>query len=192
MIRKIILVAPVLLLLSFSTGKKRGFTPPGTVQITETFFADAAEINNFSWWEFEFWTKNKYGASSPQHLATLPDTSVWDNTSQAFIRSYYRDKDYRDYPVVGVSYEQAQAFCKWRSDRVREFFYIRYQKELNIEYRLPSRDEWELLTSSASEVFNGGNMVKCIKNTKDSKVYRICYNARCFINDSVGYYSYTS
>ena len=38
---------------------------------------------------------------------------------------YLRHPAYRDYPVVGVSWLQANDFCKWRTDRVNEFVLIR-------------------------------------------------------------------
>jgi formylglycine-generating enzyme required for sulfatase activity len=174
MTKKIILTLPVLLLLSFSASKKRSFIPPGTVQITETFFADETEISNFSWNEYEFWTKIKYGAYSPQHLAALPDTLVWRDTSaynEPYTKYYYRHPAYKNYPVVGISYEQALAFCKWRTERVKEFYSIRYKKELQIEYRLPGKAEWELISLSA--LGNGKNkkgemMLNCVSEPDPS------------------------
>lgn len=72
----------ILLIISFaalclSFVKKKPFIPPGTVQINDSLFADETEISNFSWIEYEMWTKGIYGANSKEHLATLPDTLVW-------------------------------------------------------------------------------------------------------------------
>lgn len=162
---KIILTLPLLLLLSFSAVKKRVFVPPGTVQITETFFADNAEICNFSWREYEFWTKNKYGSGSPQHLAVLPDTLVWRDTlayNEPYARYYYRHPAYNNYPVVGISFEQARAYCKWRTDRVKELYMIRYKKEVAVDYHLPSKDEWELISGP-------GPVVYFLRSGKDKK-----------------------
>ena len=44
--------------ISFTNLKPKAFIPPGTAQITDSFFADETEISNFSWQEYEFSIKN--------------------------------------------------------------------------------------------------------------------------------------
>jgi hypothetical protein len=154
--RMTIVTALSLLLFSFSSKKDKKFIPPGTIQITETFFADKFEISNGVWAEYEWSIKNKYGSRSSEHLATLPDTLVWLEKSthnEPYVSYYYRHPAYKNYPVVGISYEQALAFCKWRTERVKTFCYIRDKKEKNIEYRLPTKEEWELFTTALDRVF---------------------------------------
>ena len=147
------------ILNSFTTRKPKKFIPPGTVQITETFFADEAEISNFAWQEYEKWTAIKFGKLSTEHISTLPDTTVWrqkNSYNVPYVEYYYRHPAYRDYPVVGISYEQAIAFCKWRTERVKEFYMIGFKKTLNVEYRLPTKEEWELLCCSYPIYMNNG------------------------------------
>ena len=141
---------------SFSLRKTKNFIPPGTVPITETFFADEAEVSNSSWREYEFWTANKYGWKSKEHLQTLPDTLVWKaqkNYNEPYVTYYYRHAAYQNYPVVGVSYEQAQAYCQWRTEWVRDSYIQAKKKELNIQYRLPTKAEWELISDHRTSVF---------------------------------------
>lgn len=144
------------LFLSFT--KEKSFTPPGTVQITETLFADETEISNFSWQEYEFWTKSIYGKNSKEHIATLPDTTVWRDKSsynEPYVQYYYRHPAYKNYPVVGISYEQAQSYCKWRTERVKTMLSRKKDFEhQNIEYRLPTKEEWERLAESSSCFLN--------------------------------------
>lgn len=87
------------------------------------------------------------------YTAALPDTLIWNN--QPFYndpyRVYYlRHPAYANYPLVGVSYEQAVAFCKWRTARVKEMIAAKgktnakeYAMYKNFEYRLPTEEEWE-------------------------------------------------
>jgi formylglycine-generating enzyme required for sulfatase activity len=149
-IKNTIALAISVFAISFTTLKPKPFIPPGTAQITESFFADETEISNFAWQEYEFFVKTEYGYLSPEHLAALPDTLVWRQkmtSNEPYVKYYYRHPAYKGYPVVGISYEQAIAFCKWRTERVKEFYYIKNKKELIIEYRLPTKEEWELISS---------------------------------------------
>lgn len=147
------------LLLSF-TKQKKDFTPPGTVQINDTLFVDVAEVSNLAWQEYEFWTKATYGANSTEHLATLPDTLVWREKlayNEPYVQYYYRHPAYKEYPVVGISYEQAIAYCKWRTERVKTNLAIKKDFiHQNFEYRLPTKSEWEKLAET-STIFLSNN-----------------------------------
>ena len=75
-----------------------------------------------------------------------PDTTVWINDfnnsyNEPYMRMYFTHSGYNDYPVVGVSWEQATAFCEWRTK-----FYRMGQdgSKRPIEpFRLPTEGEWE-------------------------------------------------
>lgn len=195
---KHLLVFPALLIsLSFSVKKENAFLPPGTVRINDTLFADETEISNFSWLEYETYVKTKYGDESPEHKAAKPDLSVWlrdgMTSNEPYSSVYYTSPAYRDYPVVGISYDQALAYCQWRSEVVNVS--ISRSKNLkagNVLYRLPSRQEWELIEGNGAEVFYRKNEVVCVKNTKDERMYRVNYQTRCYINDSISSSIYTS
>ena len=55
---------------------------------------------------------------------------------------YFYHEAYSDYPVVGVNWNQAKAFCQWRT-----LYHNAYRKQRNVErvneYRLPTEAEWE-------------------------------------------------
>ena len=58
----------------------------------------------------------------------MPDTLVWREKlayNEPFVEYYLRHPSYRDYPVVGINWLQANEFCAWRTDRVNEFILIR-------------------------------------------------------------------
>ena len=75
-----------------------------------------------------------------------PDTTCWINDfdnayNEPYTRMYFSHAGYNNYPVVGVSWEQANAFSNWRTDFLkrslgREGVYIE-------PYRLPTEAEWE-------------------------------------------------
>ena len=75
-----------------------------------------------------------------------PDTTCWVNDFQnveneSYMRLYFSHPNYNQYPVVGVSWEQANAFCAWRT----EFLMKGLGKAAQYvqRYRLPTEVEWE-------------------------------------------------
>ena len=75
-----------------------------------------------------------------------PDTTCWVNDFQnadneRYMKLYFSNPSYDDHPVVGVTWEQANAFCAWRTD-----FLLKglggMAKQIQ-RYRLPTEVEWE-------------------------------------------------
>lgn len=75
-----------------------------------------------------------------------PDTTCWVNDfenadNERYMKLYFSHSAYDDYPVVGVTWEQANAFCAWRTEMMNVGMGA-YAKHLQ-RYRLPSEVEWE-------------------------------------------------
>ena len=76
-----------------------------------------------------------------------PDETVWVNDfnnayNEPYVRMYFNHPGYNDYPVVGVSWEQAKAFCAWRTLFLKKS--LDPGMRVNIEaYRLPTEAEFE-------------------------------------------------
>ncbi|GAB5418138.1 MAG: hypothetical protein Crog4KO_32180 [Crocinitomicaceae bacterium] len=100
---------------------------PGCIPMNEKLLCDQSEATNFHWLEYMYWTGRVFGEDSEEYKAVQPDTKVWRDVlcDSSYIEKYLRSPDFRNFPVVGISQEQAEAFSKWRSDRVFEWTLIK-------------------------------------------------------------------
>ena len=96
-------------------------------QHVQSFYMDETEVTNMMYLEYLDWLKRVYPPDNPSYstiyYGALPDTLVWRNRlgySEILVENYLRHPAYRNYPVVGVSWLQANEYAKWRSDRVGE------------------------------------------------------------------------
>ena len=114
---------------SFTIGQQDEFVtaPRNSERRTLTvssFYMDKYEVTNIAWREYLEWNTIVFGASKPELLeALLPDTTVWRDEmayNEPYEEYYFRHPAYSFYPVVGVTWEQAMAYCQWRTDRVNE------------------------------------------------------------------------
>ena len=151
-----------------TTGSKKN--PPGTIRINDTLFVDEAEISNVAWREYEAYIRdfNQDGEVFQSRSVILPDTLVWNNNktfSEPLSEFYFRHPGFNDYPIVGITYEQAIEFCKWRTHAVNQLIYFREKgikgeetmKHLKdsfptrIVYRLLSEKEWEMVADKSPD-----------------------------------------
>ena len=93
-----------------------------------SFWMDQTEITNLQYREYTDWIKRVFwedgeGEYSYLYTHALPDTTVWRDElsyNEPMVNQYFRHPAYQDYPVVGVSWQQAVEYCDWRTDRVNE------------------------------------------------------------------------
>lgn len=94
----------------------------------KTFYIDETEVTNQYWVDYLHWTKRTYTDFPLIYKKALPDTLVWRSKlgyNEPQVEYYLRHPAYQEYPVVGVSWLQANNYCSWRSDRVNEVILIR-------------------------------------------------------------------
>lgn len=83
--------------------------------------------------------------------AFYPDTTVWvtgNSASKPFVEFYFNSTAFNNYPVVGISFEAANAYCSWLSNK---YAVLNNQPFGKVMFRLPNQDEWKKGASSSKD-----------------------------------------
>lgn len=107
--------------------------------LSETFDYKAAAYRDKNVPRSAFITKQK--------IPIYPDTLCWIRDfaysyNEPMARKYYIHPAYGNYPVVGVNWKQATAFCEWRSRYMNAFLESKNRLQECV-YRLPTETQWE-------------------------------------------------
>lgn len=111
-------------------------------QVKDSLFAGKYEVSNLVYRGFE--QDLKKTKQTELLKIAMVDTNVWRaklEYNEPLVRYYYRHPNYNDYPVVGVSWEAANLFCKWLTEKYNSYAKRKYKKVL---FRLPTEKEWEM------------------------------------------------
>jgi gliding motility-associated lipoprotein GldK len=119
---------------------KKELDPNKIVYHSETFdLKEAAEKLNEGKPRSQFIRKHD--------IKVYPDTLVWIRDfsysyNEPMTKRYYSHPAFGNYPVVGVNWVQATAFCEWRTQYLNAHLEA---KKLATEssFRLPTESEWE-------------------------------------------------
>jgi len=131
-------------------------TPTGVVRVdTNNFYIDRYEITNFNWAEYVYWVSKVYGHESEIYKSVLPIKNLEEsdnNCNEALGDYYYRHPYYQNYPVIGITQEQAKDYCIWRTNIVFQFFLIREEV-----FDFPNQDSLDSTNYFTVEKYFNGN-----------------------------------
>ncbi|MFN4298596.1 MAG: SUMF1/EgtB/PvdO family nonheme iron enzyme [Thermaurantimonas sp.] len=114
------------------------------------YFDDDNDGKKFSYRDYIKDTKEESDRSSffeQSIINVYPDTLCWIHDfaysfNEHMHDDYFYHPAYDDYPVVGITWKQARAFCNWRT-KYRNDYLVSIGEPKEKEFRLPTEAEWE-------------------------------------------------
>ncbi len=95
-------------------------------------------------------TGNREDYLKDHSINVYPDTTVWARMfsysyNDPMVVNYNNSRTFDDYPVVGVNYYQAEAFCHWRTQLWNGARSRNGDEKLesNAVFKLPTEEQWE-------------------------------------------------
>ena len=149
-----------------------------------SFYIDETEVSNADWLEYLHWIAQNYPQDGKLYYDALPDTLVWRNPlsyNEPYVNYYLRHPSFQDYPVVGVTWDQANGYCQWRTDRVNE--HILREKGILLDYKTLHAQKQQANQAFNTDIYlngqlqgdgiNGKNMPRDTKAGSDKNSRRI-------------------
>lgn len=119
---------------------KKELDPSKIVYHSETFdYKEAAKRENASVPRSKFIVK--------KDIMVYPDTLSWIRDfsysyNEPMAKKYFSHPAFGNYPLVGVTWKQATAFCEWRTHYLNSFLESK-KRTAESDFRLPTEAQWE-------------------------------------------------
>ncbi|MBW8361180.1 MAG: gliding motility lipoprotein GldK [Kaistella sp.] len=134
---------------------------PASSRVRNERVIDASKLSYSYVWEDtnSAISNNDSGAAylKKESIAVYPDTTVWVKDfhyayNEPLFEQYFWHNAYKDYPVVGVTWDQARAYCDFRSKLKSDYNEsLRKKKQRPMLFRLPTEIEWEYAARGGME-----------------------------------------
>jgi len=110
-------------------------------KIDSNLYASKYETSNFLYRTFLNDLK-KQGKTEKLKIAQI-DSLNWRTPlayNEPYVDLYHKHPAFNEYPVVNVSYEGANLFCEWLTNKYNNYHKRKFKK---VKFRLPTQVEWE-------------------------------------------------
>jgi formylglycine-generating enzyme required for sulfatase activity len=154
--------------------------------VAHDFIIFKTEVSNLSYREFLYDLKQQ-GEMDKWKIASV-DSSRWATknwTNSAYIEHYHKHPAYNNYPVVNVSKEGAEMYCKWLTEKVNSTL----KGTSKIIFRLPTQKEWIKAAKGKLElsIYAWGGYR--LHNAEGSYMCNcLAFGGECISRDSTGNY----
>jgi formylglycine-generating enzyme len=132
---------------------------PADARINNERIIDSKKLKySYTWEDVATAAKNNIKSKATikkEDIAVYPDTTVWIKDfnyayNDPMLQQYFWHQAYKDYPVVGVKWEQARAFCDFRT-KYRADYNASKKQQKPMKFRLPTEAEWEYAARGGKE-----------------------------------------
>lgn len=111
----------------------------------QSFYMLQTEVSNLDYQEY-LMDLERNGKTEQLKISAI-DTLKWRDPlayNEPYVVHYHRHPAYKHYPLVNISYEAAQLYCEWLSEKITQLNKGKYLATV----RLPSQAEWVYAASN--------------------------------------------